>query len=75
MKAAAAIGRNPDWREALADVLTRVTDNVAETDLAVLFASSSYEGDFAELIEQAQQGLRSRVLIGCSGQGVIGPSK
>lgn len=75
MKAAAAIGRNPDWREALADVLTQVTEKVAEPDLAVLFASSSYESDFAELIEQAQQALRSRVLIGCSGQGVIGPSK
>ena len=75
MKAASAIGRDPDWRVALADVLTQVTDKVAEPDLAVLFASSSYESDFAELIEHAQQALKSRVLIGCSGQGVIGPSK
>lgn len=75
MKAAAAIARHPDWREALADALARVTDDVADTDLAVLFASASYERGFAELIVQAQQTLRSPVLIGCSGQGVIGPSK
>ena len=74
MKAAAAIGRNPDWREALTEVLTRVTAEVESADLAVLFASSSYAQEFPELVEQAQQALQSRVLIGCSGQGVIGPS-
>jgi small ligand-binding sensory domain FIST len=72
--AAAAIARHPDWREALADVLARVRGQVADTDLAVLFASASYAQEFSELIEQARQTLRSRVLIGCSGQGVIGPS-
>lgn len=75
LAAAAAIARHPDWREALADVLARVTDQVADTDLAVLFASASYERGFSELIAQAQHTLRSRVLIGCSGQGVIGPSQ
>lgn len=75
VKAAAAIARHPDWREALADALARVTDEVADADLAVLFASASYEPGFAELIVQAQHTLRSRVLIGCSGQGVIGPSQ
>ena len=74
MKAASAIGRNPDWREALTDVVTRVTAEVENADLAVLFASASYAHEFPELIEQAQQALRPRVLIGCSGQGVIGPS-
>ena len=74
MKAAAAIGRNPDWREALKEVLTRVTAEVESADLAVLFASSSYAQEFPELIERAQQALQARVLIGCSGQGVIGPS-
>ena len=75
MKAASAIARHPEWRGALADVLTHVTDEVADTDLAVLFANSIYERGFSELIEEAQQALGARVLIGCSGQGVIGPSK
>lgn len=75
MKAAAAIGRDPDWREALAEALAHVTDEVEDADLVVLFASASYERGFADLIVQAKQTLRSRVLIGCSGQGVIGPSK
>ncbi len=75
MKAASAIARHPDWREALAEVLACVTDEVAEPDLAVLFASSSYKRGFSELIEQAQQALGARVLVGCSGQGVIGPGR
>ena len=74
MKAAAAIGRNPDWREALTEVVTRVTADVEDADLAVLFASAGYAQEFPELIEHAHLALRSRVLIGCSGQGVIGPS-
>ena len=74
MKAAAAIGRNPDWREALTEVVTQVTADVEHADLAVLFASAGYANEFPELIEHAQLALRSRVLIGCSGQGVIGPS-
>lgn len=72
--AASAIVRHPDWRAALAGVLQHVTERVASPDLAVLFASAAYEHDFPELIERAQQALRPRVLIGCSGQGVIGPS-
>ena len=74
MKAAAAIARNTDWRVALREAVTRVTADVEDADLAVLFASASYAHEFPELIEHAQQALRPRVLIGCSGQGVIGPS-
>ena len=72
--AASAIVRHPDWRAALAGVLQHVTDRVVNPDLAVLFASASYDHEFPELIERTQQALQSRVLIGCSGQGVIGPS-
>ena len=74
-KAASAIARSPEWPEALAEVLTAVADEVPETDLAVLYASPAYERGFPELIEQVQQRLGPRVLIGCSGQGVIGPSR
>ena len=72
--AASAIVRDPDWKAALAGVLEQVADRVVEPDLAVLFASASYEQEFPELVERAQQALQPRVLIGCSGQGVIGPS-
>ena len=72
--AASAIVRHPDWRAALAGVLQHVTERVASPDLAVLFASASYEHEFPELLQRTQQALQSRVLIGCSGQGVIGPS-
>ena len=72
--AASAIVRHPDWRAALAGVLQHVKERVASPDLAVLFASASYEHEFPELLQRTQQALQSRVLIGCSGQGVIGPS-
>ena len=72
--AASAIVRHPDWRAALAGVLQHVTERVASPDLAVLFASASYEHEFPELLQRTQQALQSRVLIGCSGQGIIGPS-
>ena len=72
--AASAIVRHPDWRAALAGVLQHVMERVASPDLAVLFASASYEHEFPELLQRTQQALQSRVLIGCSGQGVIGPS-
>ena len=72
--AASAIVRHPDWRAALAGVLQHVMERVVNPDLAVLFASASYEHDFPELIQRTQQALQPRVLIGCSGQGVIGPS-
>ena len=74
-KAASAIARSPEWTEALAEVLTAVAGEVPETDLAVLYASPAYERGFPELIERVRERLRPRVLIGCSGQGVIGPSR
>ena len=72
--AASAIVRHPDWRAALAGVLQHVTERVASPDLAVLFASAGYEHGFPDLLQRTHQALQPRVLIGCSGQGVIGPS-
>ena len=72
--AASAIVRHPDWRAALAGVLEHVADRVIKPDLAVLFASAGYEHGFPELLQRTHQALQPRVLIGCSGQGVIGPS-
>ena len=73
-RAASAIVRHPDWRAALSGVLQHVTERVEHPDLAVLFASASYEHEFPELLQRTKQALQSRLLIGCSGQGVIGPS-
>ena len=75
MKAAAAIAQHRDWEEALAEALAQASIGEEPVDLAVLFASAEYAPGFSEMTAQAQQALKARVLIGCSGQGIIGPSK
>ena len=75
MKAAAAIAQHRDWEEALAEALAQASIGEEPVDLAVIFASAEYAPGFSELTAQAQQALKARVLIGCSGQGIIGPSK
>ena len=75
MKAAAAIAQHRDWKEALAEALDQASIGEEQVDLAVIFASAEYEAGLSEMIAQAQQALKARVLIGCSGQGIIGPSK
>ena len=75
MKAAAAIAQHHDWREALAEALAQASIGEEPVDLAVLFASAEYEAGLSEMIAQAQRALKARVLIGCSGQGIIGPAK
>ena len=75
MKAAAAIAQHRDWGEALAEALAQASIGEEPVDLAVIFASAEYAPGFSEMTAQAQQALKARVLIGCSGQGIIGPSK
>ena len=75
MKAAAAIAQHHDWEEALAEALAGAAIGEEPVDLAVIFASAEYQPGFSDMIAQAQRALNARVLIGCSGQGIIGPSK
>ena len=75
MKAAAAIAQHHDWEEALAEALAGAAIGEEPVDLAVLFASAEYQPGFSDMISQAQRALNARVLIGCPGQGIIGPSK
>ncbi|MBN1587545.1 MAG: FIST C-terminal domain-containing protein [Candidatus Omnitrophica bacterium] len=44
-------------------------------DLAFLFVSSLYEADWDELLDGLFHHLGKKVLIGCSGGGIIGPDK
>ncbi len=74
MKAAAGIATGAGWREALDSALDDVLGGLQDSsvDLALLFASSHYAASYSELLAAAQSRLRAGVLIGCSGQGVIG---
>ncbi len=76
MQAAAAVTQHEDWREALADALAKIASlraRNATIDLALLFASHAYAPEFPELVARTCQATGARVLVGCSGQGVIGP--
>jgi small ligand-binding sensory domain FIST len=78
MLAAAAVAQHEDWREALADALNKIApfrDAGAKTDLALLFASQAYAPEFPELVTRTRAATGARVLVGCSGQGVIGPAR
>ena len=58
MQAAAAVTQHEDWREALADALSKIAplrDASAPTDLALLFASQAYADDFPELVARTRE--------------------
>lgn len=77
MKAAAGIAQDHDWRGALSQALTQLAalgSNGSAIDLAVLFASPHYAPAYSDLLAAVREALGPRVLIGCSGQGVIGPA-
>ncbi len=62
-----------DWRQAL-DAALAGRDGSAP-DLAFLFASYHYAGEYPEILEHVRRVLGAPVLLGCSGQGVIGTGR
>ncbi|KKL82782.1 hypothetical protein LCGC14_1981320 [marine sediment metagenome] len=77
MTTGAAVARHPDWRDALADLIGQIPLLAGEDDvhLALLFASSEYREEFPDLVARARQLTGARLLVGCSGHGVIGAGK
>src|SRR5579885_229419 len=67
---AGGAGSGADWQAALDAALAGVRE-AERPDLAFLFAHSAFAPHYAELVAAAQARLQPRVLIGCSGQGVI----
>ncbi len=80
MIAASGISRRPYWRDALADAVAQIAalqgagavGQDAAVDLCFLFASHKFADDFGILLAEASDATGARVMIGCSGQGVIG---
>ncbi len=77
MTAASGIGRQGNWRDALAEALGQMPGLRGEevVDLCFLFASHEYADDFGALLAEASVSTRARLMIGCSGQGVIGAGR
>jgi small ligand-binding sensory domain FIST len=64
------------WDQALGGALSEAGDALATTpDLVLLFASPAYADAFPHMAAVAVERTGARVLIGCSGQGVIGPAR
>ncbi len=77
MTTGAAVARHPDWRDALVDLIGQIPLLAGEDEvhLALLFASSEYREEFPDLVTRARQLTGARLLVGCSGQGVIGAGR
>ncbi|MGH2404518.1 MAG: FIST signal transduction protein [bacterium] len=80
MTAASGISRQARWRDALADALAQMPDlgsaaapgRPTAVDLCFLFANHAYADDFGVLLADVADATSARIIIGCSGQGVIG---
>jgi small ligand-binding sensory domain FIST len=75
MQAKAAISHEQDWRAALDEVLAATDLGDSPVDLALLFAGATYSEDFDDLVRRAREASGARHLVGCSGQGIIGPQR
>ena len=71
--ARSTIVKNAQWERALQEALEQTTD--IAVDVAVLFASGAYARHFPEMVRRVQRETGAAVLIGCSGQGIIGPAQ
>jgi small ligand-binding sensory domain FIST len=77
MRAEAAVTQSQIVENALEDLYERLPmlNDGTKIDLALLFASDWYEDEYEELMEGLKQRLGDAIIIGCSGQGVIGPNE
>ena len=77
MKPTAAISKCPNWQDALTEIAAQMPppSRTSTSDLVFLFASASFEDEYSEIIAKAQSMTDARYLIGCSGQGIIGPEQ
>jgi small ligand-binding sensory domain FIST len=71
--ARSTIVKDAQWERALEQALEQTAD--IQADVAVLFASGAYARYFPDIIRQAQRETGASVLIGCSGQGIIGTAQ
>ncbi len=70
-KAQAVLVQNPEWQAAVQAVTEQLTD-FGSIDLLVVFAGASYRAFYAEMVQELYQKSGAKVLVGCSGQGIIG---
>jgi len=74
MESTAAIDDHARWTDALESIGLAEDTAAPAPDLSLFFASPAYE-DLESLVAQAYRRTAASVLIGCSGQGIVGPSR
>src|SRR5437870_243518 len=74
MKSIAAIEEGRSWADALAAIGLDDAATAPAPDLALFFANPEYP-DLELLVAEAYRRTAASVLIGCSGQGIIGPDR
>jgi small ligand-binding sensory domain FIST len=73
MQWANALSTRPSLEAAVADVVQRAVSSLtAPADLGLVFISSAFTSEYSRLLPLLAEKLSVRVLIGCSGGGVIG---
>ena len=74
MKWASAVSERPDLEEAMAEAAAEVRTELGDSrpDLAAVFVSPHHAQGYARIGAMVWEALKPRVLLGCSGGGVIG---
>ncbi len=78
MKANAAISEQAKWQDALSELkaqLPILTEDDQQIDLAFLFASPHFSHEYSQMVADVRGATGARLIIGCSGQAIIGPSR
>src|SRR5690348_7064553 len=69
--ARAAIVAGARWESALQQAIEQTSD-LKHVDVAILFASSFYAASFQEMLARLRQDTGAAIVVGCSGQAIIG---
>lgn len=69
--ARAAIVADARWESALQQAIEQTSD-LKHVDVAILFASSFYAASFQEMLARLRQDTGAEIVVGCSGQAIIG---
>jgi small ligand-binding sensory domain FIST len=69
--ARAAIVADEQWESALQQALEQTT-GLEHIDAVIFFASSLYAEHYPEMLARIQEATKTRILIGCSGEAVVG---
>jgi small ligand-binding sensory domain FIST len=77
VKAASAIIRNDDWSAATSQAIAQTAAQMegVTPDLALVFASHAFAENYSGMLAEIQSATDAPLLVGCSGQGIIGRSR